>query len=108
MKITIITTIAFLVFGSSMLFAQNEHFTVHGTIEFEKNVNMFALIQKQINPDNEAFFTPILESYKKTQPQFKKVKSTLSFTDNKTMYTPVESNEGNDMFFSDMAMAGQP
>ncbi|MCO5947360.1 GLPGLI family protein [Mucilaginibacter flavidus] len=108
MKTKIITTIAFLVLCSSMLFAQNEHFTVHGTIEFEKNINMFAMIQKQITPENEAFFTPILESYKKTQPQFKKVKSTLSFTDNKTLYRPIVPTETNDMFFSDMAMSGQP
>ena len=108
MKIITTLAIACLMFCSNLLFAQNEHFTVHGTIEFEKSINMFALIQKQINPENEAFFTPILESYKKTQPQFKKVKSTLSFTDNKTLYRPVESNESTDGFFSDMAMAGQP
>jgi len=108
MKIKIITTIALLVLCSNMLFAQNEHFTVHGTIEFEKNINMFAMIQKLITPDNESFFTPILESYKKTQPQFKKVKSTLSFTDNKTLYKPIESNENTDMIFSEIAMSGQP
>jgi GLPGLI family protein len=108
MKITAIITIACLTLYSNVLFAQNEHFTVHGTIEFEKSINMYALIQKQINPENEAFFAPILESYKKTQPQFKKVKSTLSFTDNKTLYRPIESNESNDGFFGDIAMAGQP
>lgn len=108
MKIKIIATIAFLVLGSNMLMAQNEHFTVHGTIEFEKSINMFAMIQKLITPDNESFFTPILESYKKTQPQFKKVKSTLSFTDNKTLYKPIESTENNDGIFSEIAMSGQP
>src|SRR4029078_3654879 len=97
MKTKIITTIAFLVLCNSMLFAQNEHFTVHGTIEFEKNINMFAMIQKQITPENEAFFTPILESYKKTHPQFKKVKSTLNFADNKTLYRPIAPTENNDM-----------
>lgn len=108
MKIKIIATIALLVLYTGTLCAQNEHFTVHGTIEFEKNINMYAMIQKQITPDNEAFFAPILESYKKTQPQFKKVKSTLSFTDNKTLYRPIVPTESNDMIFSEMAMSGQP
>jgi GLPGLI family protein len=108
MKTKIITIIALLVLCSNTLFAQNEHFTVHGTIEFEKTVNMFALIQKQITTDNESFFASILESYKKTQPQFKKVKSTLTFADNKTLFRPIEPTETENMFFSDIPMSGQP
>jgi GLPGLI family protein len=107
MKTKIITIIGMLLLSGNMLFAQNEHFTTHGTIEFEKSANMFALIKKLITPDNEAFFTPILESYKNTQSQFTKAKSTLSFTDNKTIYTPIESENANTIF-SDLAMSGQP
>jgi GLPGLI family protein len=108
MKTKIITIIGMLLLSGNMLFAQNEHFTIHGTIEFEKNVNMFAMIQKLITPENESFFTPILESYKKTQPQFKKVKSILTFNDNKTLYIPVESQDASNTIFSDLAMSGQP
>ncbi|SHN23412.1 GLPGLI family protein [Mucilaginibacter sp. OK098] len=107
MKTKIITIIGMLLLSGNMLFAQNEHFTTRGTIEFEKSANMFALIKKLITPDNEAFFTPILESYKKTQSQFTKVKSTLTFNDNKTMYAPIESESANTIF-SDLAMSGQP
>ncbi|MDB4920699.1 GLPGLI family protein [Mucilaginibacter sp.] len=109
MKTTIITIIGMLLLSSSMLFAQNEHFTTHGTIEFEKSVNMFATIKKWITPENESFLSPLLESYKKSQPQFKKSKSILNFADNKTLNTPVESNDAtpND-FFGDDAVSGQP
>ena len=75
---------------SSKLFAQHAHFTTSGTIEFERKVNMFAIIPKVINKDNEAWLTPMLEAYKKSQPQFKTSKSTLSFSNNKTLFTPAE------------------
>ncbi|ASU36382.1 GLPGLI family protein [Mucilaginibacter xinganensis] len=109
MKTKIITIIGMLLLSGSMLFAQNEHFTTHGTIEFEKSVNMFATIKKWITPENESFLAPLLESYKKTQPQFKKSKSILNFTDNKTLATPVESNDADpNSFFNDEAVSGQP
>ncbi|MCR8559028.1 GLPGLI family protein [Mucilaginibacter sp. BJC16-A38] len=108
MKTTITTIIVALLFSSNLLFAQNEHFTKSGIIEFEKTVNMYAMIQKEITPDNEAFFGPILESYKKTQPQFRKVKSTLTFGDNKSLYAAVPNDNGPGGFFTDDAMSGQP
>ena len=39
---------------------------------------MYAAIQKEITKDNEAFLTPAFESYKKSNPQFKLLKSTLT------------------------------
>jgi GLPGLI family protein len=107
MKTILTIIIAFLLLSGNSSFAQNAHFTKSGTIEFEKSVNMYAMIQKMITKDNEAFFTPILESYKKSQPQFKKNKSTLTFTGNQTLYTP-QADEGNDGIFGDNAMSGQP
>lgn len=97
-----------LLSSSNIIFAQNEHFTKSGNIEFEKTVNMYAMIQKEITPSNESFFVPILESYKKTQAQFKKAKSILTFTNNQTLYTPVASDTLPGGFFSDDAMSGQP
>ena len=70
-------TLALLLFFSSSLFAQHAHFTTSGTIEFEKKVNMYAVIQRMITKDNEAFFAPIFDTYKKGQPQFKSFKSTF-------------------------------
>jgi GLPGLI family protein len=86
--------------------SQTAHFTKSGVIEYVKTVNMFALIKKQINKDNEAFFQPIYDQYVKNQPQFKKLKSTLVFSDNKTLFTPLE-DESPSAFFGDNAMVTQ-
>jgi GLPGLI family protein len=92
MKNTTITLI-FLLLLSSKLLAQHAHFTTSGTIEFEKKANMFAIIPKLINKDNEAWYTPAFDAYKKSQPQFKTGKSTLSFADNKTLFKPADEDE---------------
>ncbi|HTE02378.1 MAG TPA: GLPGLI family protein [Mucilaginibacter sp.] len=94
MKYTLITLACLLLLSGSLL-AQNKHFTTTGTIEFEKRVNMYALIQKLMNKDNEAFFTPVLEQYKKTQSQFQSAKSILSFANNKSLYVPVVKESDN-------------
>lgn len=106
MKNTFLTILC-LLFLSSPLFAQHAHFTTHGTIEFEKKANMFAIIPKTITKDNEAFLTPLFESYKKSQPQFKTGKSTLSFADNKTLFIPAEEETVSGGFFSNSPIAAQ-
>ncbi len=107
MKYTLIY-ITGLLFLNISLFAQNAHFTTSGTIEFDKNINMYAIIKKNINKDNEAFYQPAFDQYKKTQPQFKILKSTLSFSNNKTLFTPIvpETTTGGG-FFSDSPMGNQ-
>lgn len=107
MKNLIITT-CIIAICSSSVFGQNKHFTVHGSIEFEKTVNMFAFFERQINKNNEDFLRSAFDSYKKTQPQFKKLKSTLTFGDNKTLYTPIESDvQENGFFFGDSPVTNQ-
>ncbi len=94
--------------SSSLLFAQNAHFTTQGTIEYEKKVNMYGVIKKAINKDNENWYGPAFESYKKTQPQFKILKSTLTFGNNKSLYTPVKDDSPpSNSWFSDMPLAQQ-
>ena len=97
MKTFLTLIIAGLLFACNPLVAQNAHFTTSGVIEYEKTANTFAILKKQINKDNEAFFQPIYDQYVKSHPQFKKSKSTLNFADDKTLFTPVaeESNSGN-------------
>jgi len=89
MKYTLITLICVLFSGNNLL-AQHKHFTTSGTIEFERKVNTYAVIAKTINKDNDAFLVPAFDAYKKNQPQFKTFKSTLFFSDNKTLFTPIE------------------
>src|ERR1700756_904460 len=98
MKNTIIISMGLFFLTGNSAFAQHAHFAKSGTIEFEKRVNMYALIQKGITKDNEAFYAPMFDSYKKNHPQFKALKSTLSFADNKTLFVPAEEDLSNEMF----------
>src|SRR3954470_9377893 len=95
----IIITACLLIFTGNLVMAQNAHFTTSGTIEFEKSINMYGLIKKFINKDNESYLTQALDQYKKTQPQFKKLKSTLTFDDNKVLFTPQPEAATNDNMF---------
>jgi GLPGLI family protein len=107
MKNTIILLSAFFLLLTGSAGAQNAHFTTSGIIEFEKSVNMYAIFKKDIDKDNESYMQPAYEAYKKNQPQFKKLKSTLSFSDNKTLFSPIEDEAGNGAFWGDDAMVKQ-
>lgn len=85
---------------SSTLFSQNVHFTTEGVIEFERSINMYAIISKQATEDN-TFFAQILEAYKKNNGQFKVLKSTLSFSKDKTLFKPLEDTSPPVQFFGD-------
>jgi GLPGLI family protein len=88
--------------------AQHAHFTTSGTIEFERKTNAWAMIKKEINKEDEAVVAPAFESYKKNNPQFRVLKSTLAFTGNKTLFTPVEAEpSSNLLFFSIMPLMTQ-
>lgn len=87
MKTTIkYITLFAVIFISKSLMAQNIHFVKNGVIEFEKRSNIYAVIKKKINKDNESYMAPALDQYKKNNPQFKVAKSTLSFTSDKSLY----------------------
>lgn len=71
--------------------AQNARFVTQGTIEYEKRVNAYALIKDQIKIwGDEAFYTPVFESYQKNNPQFKTAKSKLFFSNETTVFLPEE------------------
>ncbi|RYG20970.1 MAG: GLPGLI family protein [Chitinophagaceae bacterium] len=94
--IAIILLIAFAKVGS----AQNKHFPTQGTIEFEKRINMYALLKEMSKkmPEN-TYFPAMIEEYQKRSPQFKSLKSTLSFNGAQTLFTPIEAPiVQNDMF----------
>ncbi len=95
-----IILIAILLFASQQDFAQNTHFTTVGSIEFEKSINMFAILKKQINKNNESYMQQVFDQYKKTQPQFKKLKSTLYFLNDKTMFKPDADESASSGFFN--------
>lgn len=88
-------------------FAQNVRFTRAGLIEYQKTVNMYAIIQRSINKENETLLKPAFETYKQQHPQFKQLKSTLTFADNRTLFTPVDVNTSITSFFNDPQIAMQ-
>jgi len=103
--IKIILIFTFISTANNLL-AQNSRFIKNGVIEFEKRSNMYALLKKRINSDNESYYEKALEQYKKTQPQFKVAKSKLYFTKDKSLYKFDESTEPtNNNWFSDDPMA---
>ncbi len=84
--------------------AQHAHFTTSGAIEFERKTNVWAMIKREINKDNEAWMQPAFDYYKKNNPQFRVLKSTLSFSDNKTLFTPNEADIPANMLMGDSLM----
>lgn len=89
--------------AGSAVFAQHARFVSEGVIEYEKKINMYAKLRKNINKDNEAYMSKIYDQYVKTRPQFMTVKSTLTFSKNKSLFTPipVELTKQNSMFGDD-------
>jgi GLPGLI family protein len=92
---------------SASLRAQYAHFTSSGTIEFEKRTNAYALIQKIINKDNEAWLQPAFDYYKKNSPQFKTLTANLEFENNKTLYTPDQADLPQNALMGDSPMLNQ-
>ncbi|MFD0792637.1 GLPGLI family protein [Mucilaginibacter litoreus] len=106
MKKLILTVISSLF--CTALFAQaNAHFTTSGKIEYEKRVNMYAVIKKRLGNDDNGFASQAFDNYKKNQPQFKTLKSTLTFTNNKTSFTPAPVETVSNNWFGDMPESHQ-
>jgi GLPGLI family protein len=103
-KTLFILTIMLL--AGNLLFAQNAHFTTSGTVEFNKTVNMYAQIEKEVTKENEEWTQPAVDAFKKNHPQFVTVKSTLNFSNGKELFIPVKSDNPTGGFF-DAPMAGQ-
>lgn len=106
-RITLFFTYLLLIISFMPVLAQHARFTTEGIIEFEKSVNMHAQIMKYINKDNEAFYIPAFDQYKKTQPQFRILKSTLAFNKDKTLFTPAPADETARNWFSDIPATTQ-
>jgi len=107
MKRSFVSVIGLLLFTTTVLFGQNAHFTVSGIIEYEKSVNMYGLLKKRINKENEAIYQPLYDQYIKSQPQFKKLKSTLNFAKNRTLFFPIEDESAPGNFYNNIPMVSQ-
>lgn len=83
------TLFIYLLLTTATLQAQNVRFTNQGVIEFERSVNTHAILKKMTKDQSDSFMADIYEQYKKNQPQFRKLNSTLHFAGNKTLFTPI-------------------
>ncbi len=88
-----ITTII-LILSSGLLFAQSAKFVTTGTIEYQRRVNTYQVIPYQLHKDADARmkanWQQALDQFKKTLPQFATFNSTLSFSNNKMLLTPIK------------------
>ncbi len=69
--------------------AQNKQFVTAGVIEYEKTCNMFALLKKKLVAPFYNDNKPHYDNYLRKEPQFLKLKSTLTFGNNTSLFTPV-------------------
>jgi len=84
---------------SNSLLAQHVRFPTEGVIEFERSNNMYAIMQKRMGKQSGNFDTQFFDQYKKTNPQFKILKSTLYFSKDKTLFKPIEDLSPASPFF---------
>lgn len=107
MKTTLkLTFICAIIFIADNCLAQNVHFVKNGIIEFEKRSNIYALIKKRINKNNESYMNQAFDNYKKNNPQFKAAKSTLKFNTDKGLYKfEEESTSGNNNWIANNPIA---
>lgn len=80
--------------------AQYVNFPTEGIIEFQKTVNTHTIFRRFMNKDNESFIQKAFDAHKKNNPQFKVMKSTLTFSGNTTLYKPIEEQEAQQNFLS--------
>lgn len=101
MKIKNIIALGLVTLTCQFAYAQNTRFISQGVIEYEKKVNMYALMSEQVKryPD-DSFYGKIFEDYKKNNPQFKLLKSTLTFGKDQTLYTPVPETVAANSWFN--------
>ncbi|MBC7566940.1 MAG: GLPGLI family protein [Pedobacter sp.] len=98
-NIAIVTICLFL--GLSTLNAQNVRFAPAGVIEFEKSINMYALMKKAADKSTNSYMRDMYDNYKKNNPQFRLLQSTLVFSAEKTLFTPIAPAEMTRGYFSD-------
>lgn len=84
--------VSLVLIGTQLSFGQYAYFVESGKIEYEKKVNMFAKMKARVTDDN-VFMKKVYEDYRKNQPQFQTVKTTLSFNKNQSLYQVTEEAE---------------
>lgn len=103
--IKVILYVAGLVLFSNNLFGQNKHFITSGIIEYERTANMFALVKKKVTKSTMEN-KPHYEKYLSTEPQFRTLRSTLTFGNGLSLFIPIKP-EKDVYWWYDSPMANQ-
>jgi GLPGLI family protein len=72
--------------------AQDKKFITSGIIEYERTMNMFALVKRKVTK-NTLDSKPWYEQYLRTEPQFRMLKSVLKFSGKSTLFTPEHADK---------------
>lgn len=102
----ILITLYILILSVGVSSAQHKIIT-KGSIEFEKSVNTYAIIKKMLGPNMQGLTQQLFEQYQKSQPQFKVLKSTLTFDGDKTLFTPIPYESTGPNFMGEIPMGEQ-
>ncbi|WET67008.1 GLPGLI family protein [Sphingobacterium sp.] len=102
---TLILIILSLIISPS--FAQYVRFVRSGVIEYQKRINMHAIIGRSIDSEHAPLMSSAYQAYKREYPQFKELKSSLVFKNNKTVFTPVGENTSITRYFDDPHIVAQ-
>jgi GLPGLI family protein len=81
-------SIAVILLNYNTALSQSLQFNGPFIIEYDKTINTYAVIKKLLGKDPMALDAEKFEVYKKTQPQFKVLKSTLSYKNGKSLFVP--------------------
>lgn len=84
--------IAVILLNCNTAFSQSLQFNGPFIIEYDRTVNTYAIIKKMLGKDPMALDAEKFEVYKKTQPQFKVLKSTLSYKNGKSIFVPAAAD----------------
>jgi GLPGLI family protein len=92
MKTLYLLGIAVVLLTCNTAFSQSLQFNGPFTIEYDRTVNTYAIIKKMLGKDPMALDAEKFEVYKKTQPQFKVLKSTLMYQNGKSLFVPAAAD----------------
>lgn len=92
MKTNYLLVIAAVVLSCGTAFSQTPAFNAPFTIEYQRTANTYAIIKKLLGKEPMALDAEKFELYKKTQPQFKVLKSTYTYQNGKSIFTPAPAD----------------
>ncbi|GAB2982334.1 GLPGLI family protein [Mucilaginibacter puniceus] len=84
--------IAVILLNCNTALSQSLQFNGPFSIEYDRTVNTYAVIKKLLGKDPTALDAEKFEVYKKTQQQFKVLKSTLSYKNGKSIFVPAAAD----------------